>query len=222
MPDGPPRVDSATADARSTSLRPPDGIVWPSDLYRAPLWVVDSTAQRCGDCRSSFSVWRRRHHCRLCGGVFCSGCANKVSPRKWRTSAGRFTFRKLCLCARTSQSFWVQNGDASEPAAAPLRACSKCFTSTFSTPLLSPSAQLLAARPTVNDPELAKLPPTLRARSPRGTAKIAKGTWRSRLVAPIAQMQSEADARASSSGTAVGGRRGRAEVVRRLRNLLER
>ncbi|KAK4697885.1 hypothetical protein P7C70_g8142, partial [Phenoliferia sp. Uapishka_3] len=37
--------------------------------YSAPVWVPDSKAERCMKCSETFGVWRRRHHCRLCGSV---------------------------------------------------------------------------------------------------------------------------------------------------------
>lgn len=40
-------------------------------------WVVDSTSQRCTWCQRSFTLTRRRHHCRACGLLFCSSCAFK-------------------------------------------------------------------------------------------------------------------------------------------------
>lgn len=43
--------------------------------YLAPVWVPDSLAARCRRCGESFTLWRRKHHCRLCGHVFCHGCA---------------------------------------------------------------------------------------------------------------------------------------------------
>lgn len=46
--------------------------------YRAPVWVPDSRAERCMRCREPFAMWRRRHHCRLCGDVLCYACSAKV------------------------------------------------------------------------------------------------------------------------------------------------
>ena len=38
-------------------------------------WVLDSEASSCTKCGAKFTVRRRRHHCRLCGGVFCAACS---------------------------------------------------------------------------------------------------------------------------------------------------
>ena len=41
-------------------------------------WESDSDVSNCRKCESSFSVTRRRHHCRQCGRIFCSDCSNVV------------------------------------------------------------------------------------------------------------------------------------------------
>lgn len=46
----------------------------------AALWKPDRDAQRCGKCEKSFSLVRRRHHCRACGDVFCSQCSSSRAP----------------------------------------------------------------------------------------------------------------------------------------------
>ncbi|KEG13900.1 protein kinase [Trypanosoma grayi] len=46
---------------------------------RKVAWVDESTVNACRGCGSSFSFWRRRHHCRNCGDVFCSSCSSKTS-----------------------------------------------------------------------------------------------------------------------------------------------
>lgn len=46
-----------------------------SDAPRKPItqhWVRDSNADKCRSCERSFTWFRRRHHCRKCGGVFCA------------------------------------------------------------------------------------------------------------------------------------------------------
>ena len=34
-------------------------------------WVVDESVTSCPKCQIEFSMLRRRHHCRQCGGIFC-------------------------------------------------------------------------------------------------------------------------------------------------------
>lgn len=50
------------------------------DASRPPIWVPDEDAPRCMACALSFTAFRRRHHCRNCGGVFCNVCSNTTTP----------------------------------------------------------------------------------------------------------------------------------------------
>lgn len=38
-------------------------------------WVDDKTVTECYNCRQEFYMFRRRHHCRLCGRIFCHNCS---------------------------------------------------------------------------------------------------------------------------------------------------
>jgi phosphatidylinositol 3-kinase len=40
------------------------------------LWVDDLTVKNCYNCDSEFSFFLRRHHCRLCGKIFCYECSD--------------------------------------------------------------------------------------------------------------------------------------------------
>ncbi|EDV27644.1 uncharacterized protein TRIADDRAFT_53557 [Trichoplax adhaerens] len=42
----------------------------------AEKWVKDSEVARCMQCSSQFSVLLRRHHCRICGKIFCHSCSD--------------------------------------------------------------------------------------------------------------------------------------------------
>ncbi|KAK9796713.1 hypothetical protein WJX73_010097 [Symbiochloris irregularis] len=37
-------------------------------------WVSDQFGKNCYDCEKSFSLFNRRHHCRICGFIFCLSC----------------------------------------------------------------------------------------------------------------------------------------------------
>ena len=47
-----------------------------NDMRRVSKWVEDSSVAKCFNCNTSFTMVLRRHHCRLCGRVFCSYCSN--------------------------------------------------------------------------------------------------------------------------------------------------
>ena len=41
-----------------------------------PEWIPDASAPNCAMCESRFTLVRRRHHCRVCGNVFCALCSS--------------------------------------------------------------------------------------------------------------------------------------------------
>ncbi|KAL1712815.1 hypothetical protein EV715DRAFT_259118 [Schizophyllum commune] len=41
-------------------------------------WMDDENCKECYDCKSVFTAWRRKHHCRICGQIFCSRCASNI------------------------------------------------------------------------------------------------------------------------------------------------
>ncbi|OQR76585.1 1-phosphatidylinositol 3-phosphate 5-kinase-like [Tropilaelaps mercedesae] len=40
------------------------------------FWMPDSNCKECYECGAKFSTFRRRHHCRICGRIFCATCCN--------------------------------------------------------------------------------------------------------------------------------------------------
>lgn len=43
-------------------------------------WMNDSEASRCLSCNTEFSFLLRKHHCRLCGRIFCNNCSDNWLP----------------------------------------------------------------------------------------------------------------------------------------------
>lgn len=41
-----------------------------------PQWQPDEEATHCSRCNSTFTIFRRKHHCRRCGKVVCASCSN--------------------------------------------------------------------------------------------------------------------------------------------------
>lgn len=39
-------------------------------------WMLDSERRRCSACAEIFGSFRRRHHCRGCGDIFCAACTS--------------------------------------------------------------------------------------------------------------------------------------------------
>ncbi|KAK3611164.1 hypothetical protein CHS0354_026571, partial [Potamilus streckersoni] len=45
-------------------------------------WMPDHSCKECYDCGEKFTTFRRRHHCRICGQIFCNACCNQELPGK--------------------------------------------------------------------------------------------------------------------------------------------
>lgn len=52
-----------------------------TSLLQPPRWIPDNDAPLCMSCAVPFTpFFRRRHHCRNCGGVFCNICSSLCTP----------------------------------------------------------------------------------------------------------------------------------------------
>jgi len=60
----------------------PPVIQLPPDVSFRPPWQPDDKAPKCNKCNAEFSLFKRRHHCRACGKVFCSNCTTKTTKIK--------------------------------------------------------------------------------------------------------------------------------------------
>ena len=45
-------------------------------------WMPDSNCHQCYECGLRFSTLKRRHHCRICGQIFCHSCCSQQVPGK--------------------------------------------------------------------------------------------------------------------------------------------
>jgi hypothetical protein len=101
-------------------------------------WMPDRLCKTCYTCDTPFSFLRRRHHCRICGQVFCNTCSGYFVP------AAPFQQRKdassLSLASQgsqpTQQSPFTQQNSRRQLILAPsmqygnstiLRTCKMCF-----------------------------------------------------------------------------------------------
>ncbi|KAF9995690.1 1-phosphatidylinositol-3-phosphate 5-kinase, partial [Entomortierella chlamydospora] len=60
-------------------------------------WMADENAKECFGCSASFFVFRRKHHCRICGHIFCSKCASKIIPGAKLGYEGHLRVCNYCL-----------------------------------------------------------------------------------------------------------------------------
>ncbi|CCH58794.1 hypothetical protein TBLA_0A10150 [Henningerozyma blattae CBS 6284] len=46
-------------------------------------WMKDESAKECFSCAKTFNTFRRKHHCRMCGQIFCSACTLLMTGEKF-------------------------------------------------------------------------------------------------------------------------------------------
>lgn len=92
---------AAVAPPPETVFTPPRPSPMPGELQTtSPLpkledrqhWMPDQLCKQCYACDMPFTVFRRRHHCRLCGQVFCASCSAYFVPM------GDLTIRVCQMC----------------------------------------------------------------------------------------------------------------------------
>lgn len=61
------------------SSSPPEREITLNKIYPtiSHKWMDSKMIYRCQNCSSNFNMINRKHHCRACGGVYCSSCCNK-------------------------------------------------------------------------------------------------------------------------------------------------
>ncbi|GAA5964169.1 hypothetical protein JCM3765_005364 [Sporobolomyces pararoseus] len=94
------------------------------EVYHAPVWVPDSKADKCMRCGSSFGLWRRKHHCRLCGGVVCWACSTKYFIIPGCLLSSSMSSNSATVASTTTHS--------QEDRLA--RSCDTCYTAVFDDP----------------------------------------------------------------------------------------
>ncbi|KAL7607031.1 hypothetical protein Lser_V15G17235 [Lactuca serriola] len=53
----------------------------PANVSR-DFWMPDQSCRVCYECDTQFTLFNRRHHCRLCGRVFCAKCTHNWIPTR--------------------------------------------------------------------------------------------------------------------------------------------
>uniref|UniRef100_A0A4W2DQ97 FYVE and coiled-coil domain autophagy adaptor 1 n=1 Tax=Bos indicus x Bos taurus TaxID=30522 RepID=A0A4W2DQ97_BOBOX len=75
-----------------------DALEFQQKLSAEERWPGDMEANHCLDCKREFSWMVRRHHCRICGRIFCYYCCNNYAVSKHggkKERCCRACFRKL-------------------------------------------------------------------------------------------------------------------------------
>lgn len=69
--------DSLSAGSECLKLRGSGTNLQMDNAFQRGQWMNDSESDSCLECKSSFNLLLRRHHCRRCGGLFCDICTSK-------------------------------------------------------------------------------------------------------------------------------------------------
>lgn len=79
-----PSTSTSTSSNRSspanTTMSSATPTSTPNTPASPPIWIPDEDAPTCMGCTTQFTAFRRRHHCRNCGRVFCGSCSNTSAP----------------------------------------------------------------------------------------------------------------------------------------------
>ncbi|KAL6042270.1 FYVE and coiled-coil domain autophagy adaptor 1, partial [Balamuthia mandrillaris] len=51
--------------------------------HHRKVWVDDELCRNCMECGAEFTLFLRRHHCRICGGIFCASCCQHERELKY-------------------------------------------------------------------------------------------------------------------------------------------
>ncbi|XP_007012516.2 PREDICTED: 1-phosphatidylinositol-3-phosphate 5-kinase FAB1A [Theobroma cacao] len=100
------------------------------------FWMPDQSCRVCYECDSQFTVFNRRHHCRLCGRVFCAKCtANSVPAPSDVQRAGQEDSERIRVCNYCFKQWeqWIAAVDTGTNAHSPGLSPSPSATSLAST-----------------------------------------------------------------------------------------
>ncbi|XP_011694487.1 PREDICTED: 1-phosphatidylinositol 3-phosphate 5-kinase-like [Wasmannia auropunctata] len=88
------------------------------DSQLRSYWMPDSVSKQCYECGERFTTFRRRHHCRVCGQIFCSKCCSDQIPGK---IMGCTDLRVCTYCCKVVLSY-LQSSDMRSDLSADLKA----------------------------------------------------------------------------------------------------
>lgn len=74
-----------------------DSLTSYKDTELQRCWMPDAKAKECYECSLKFTTLRRKHHCRLCGQIFCARCCSQSIPGKIINCAGNLKVCTYCL-----------------------------------------------------------------------------------------------------------------------------
>ncbi|GAA0141595.1 kinase [Lithospermum erythrorhizon] len=100
------------------------------------FWMPDHSCLVCYECDSQFTLFNRRHHCRLCGRVFCAKCTSNFIPvtPSDQSTTGEEKIRVCNFCFKQrEQNLASGNDHAIQPSGSEISVCSPSVRSLVST-----------------------------------------------------------------------------------------
>ncbi|XP_020226394.1 1-phosphatidylinositol-3-phosphate 5-kinase FAB1B [Cajanus cajan] len=103
------------------------------------FWMPDQSCRVCYECDSQFTIFNRRHHCRICGRVFCAKCtANSIPAASDEPNTGREDWERIRVCNYCFKQWeqglaTVDNNGSADPSPTPCLSPSPSTTSLVST-----------------------------------------------------------------------------------------
>ena len=115
-------------------------------------WQPDDTAPVCMLCKRGFNIFRWRHHCRICGKVFCNFC----TPHRARVQ-GYLDLERICILCKSATLKSIGNMTIATPVV-PLSNPAPVVPLSNSTPVVP----LSSPEPSLNSkPRIERIPTTL-------------------------------------------------------------
>ncbi|GLD93040.1 hypothetical protein PINS_up001632 [Pythium insidiosum] len=110
------RLSVSTASTTSTSWSSTAATTRDS-VSISGRWVDDAAVQSCRKCERGFTLVNRRHHCRICGNIFCNACSRTriVFSTGPGESAKRQRVCDPCASHAQSSAILYDIDDVSEP-----------------------------------------------------------------------------------------------------------
>ncbi|XP_044009254.1 1-phosphatidylinositol 3-phosphate 5-kinase isoform X2 [Aphidius gifuensis] len=96
------------------------------DSQLRSYWMPDNVAKQCYECSERFTTFRRRHHCRVCGQIFCSKCCSDEIPGDLRVCT---------YCCKVVLSY-LQSSDMRSVLSADLKALQEDLESKYGSEIL--------------------------------------------------------------------------------------
>lgn len=104
-------------------------------MPRLKQWIPSNDVVTCLDCGIAFSFLVRRHHCRLCGRIFCSNCSNQENY------IPDLLLDEIPASPETTKSSWW----ATKSTSLKKRLCHACYCRTISVHQVQPRMMALMA-----------------------------------------------------------------------------